>query len=173
MWRKQEEPKPSSPATGLVVSPAPEQPRSLAAHPVEPGAAAGNVSKAISIKGEISGREDLFIDGEVHGSIHITEGNVTIGPNGRVTADIEAREIFVRGKVKGSLRGRERVQIGRTGEASGDILTRRLVVEEGATLSGKIDVGRAEEARATRTAGIATVPEAGRPVPIGPKKSQS
>src|SRR5713101_6366580 len=172
MWRKQEEPKPSSPATDLVVSPAPEQPRSLAAHPVEP-AAAGNVSKAISIKGEISGREDLFIDGEVHGSIHITEGNVTIGPNGRVTADIEAREIFVRGKVKGSLRGRERVQIGRTGEASGDILTRRLVVEEGATLSGKIDVGRAEEARTTRTAGIATVPEAGRPVPIGPKKSQS
>ncbi len=103
MWRKQEEPKPSSPATDLVVSPAPEQPRSLAAHPVEPGAAAaGNVSKAISFKGEISGREDLFIDGEVHGSIHITEGNVTIGPNGRVTADIEAREIFVRGKVKGA-----------------------------------------------------------------------
>src|SRR5712692_10222352 len=147
MWRKQEEPKPSSPATGLVVSPAPEQPRSLAAHPVIAGGGAGNVSEAIPIKGAISGREDLFIDGEVHGSIHITEGNVTIGPNGRVTADIEAREIFVRGEVKGSLRGRERVQIGRTGEATGDILTRRLVVEEGATLSGKIDVGRAEEAR--------------------------
>ncbi len=173
MWRKQEEPKPSSPATDLVVSPAPEQPRSLAAHPIEPGTAAGNVSKAISIKGEISGREDLFIDGEVKGSIHITEGSVTVGPNGRVTADIEAREIVVRGKVKGSLRGRERVHIGRTGEATGDILTRRLAVEEGAILSGKIDVARGEAAHASHTAGVATGTEASRPVPIRPKDPQS
>ena len=171
MWRKEEH-KPSSPAPDLVVSPAPEQPRSLAAQPIEPGAAAGNVSRAISIKGEVTGREDLFIDGEVQGSIHITDGNVTIGPNGRVTADIEAREIVVRGKVKGSLRGRERVQIGRTGEVAGDILSRRLAVEEGAALSGKVDVARGEEARASRAAGIATGTEALRPVPIR-KDSQS
>src|SRR5712692_829525 len=164
MWRKQEEPKPSSPATDLVVSAAPEQPRSLAAHPVEPGAAAaGNVSKAISIKGEINGKEDLFIDGEVQGKIHITDGAVTVGANGRVTADIEAREIVVRGKVKGSLRGRERVQVGRTGEAMGDIVAPRLVVEEGAILSGKVDVTRAEDARGPRSTPSKETP---RPVPV-------
>ncbi len=166
MWRKQEEPKPSSGTSDLVVSPAPEQPRSLGAQPIEPGAVAGNVSKAISIKGEITGREDLFVDGEVHGSIHITEGSVTVGPNGRVTADIEAREIFVRGKVKGSLRGRERVQIGRTGEVSGDISARRLGVEEGAILSGKVDIARGEESRAGRATGT----DALHPVPLRSKE---
>ncbi len=163
MWRKQEEPKPSSPPADFVVSPAPEHPRSMAAQPVEPGAAAGNVSKTISIKGEISGKEDLFIDGEVQGKIHITDGNVTVGANGRVAADIEAREIVVRGKVKGSLRGHERVQVGRTGEATGDIVTRRLVVEEGAILSGKVDVTRAEDARSPRST---TSKETPRPVPV-------
>ncbi len=150
MWRRLEDTKPSSSAPDLVVSPAPEQPRSLAAQPVEPGAAAGNVSKAISIKGEISGREDLFIDGDVQGSVHITHGNVTVGPNGHVTADIEAREIVVRGKVQGTLRGQERVHIGRTGQVAGDVVTRRLAVEEGAILSGKVDVARAEEERSSR-----------------------
>ena len=151
MWRKQEETKPSSPASDLVVSPAPEQPRSLAAQPVEPGAAAGSLSKAISIKGEISGREDLFIDGNVQGSVHIAHGNVTVGPNGRVTADIEAHEIVVRGTVKGTLRGEERVHIGRTGQVTGDVVTRHLAVEEGAILSGKVDVVRAEVERSSRT----------------------
>ncbi len=163
MWRKQEQPKPSSPTPDLVVSPAPEHPRGLAAQPIEPGASAGNVSKTISIKGEITGREDLFIDGEVQGSIHITDGSVTVGPNGRVTADIEAREIAVRGKIKGTLHGRERIQIGRTGQVTGNIVTRRLAVEEGAILSGKVDISRAEEARGSRTA---TGTEAARPVPI-------
>ena len=169
MWRKQEEPKPSSPAPDLVVSPAPEQPRSLSPQAVEPGAAAGNVSKAISIKGEITGREDLFVDGEVQGSIRITDGNVTVGPNGRVTADIEAQEIVVRGKVNGTLRGRERVQIGRTGEVTGDIATRRLGVEEGAIVCGKVDVTRPEESRGARAA---TGTEAVRPVPIRASEPQ-
>jgi cytoskeletal protein CcmA (bactofilin family) len=156
-----------------VVSPAPEQPRNLALQPVEPGAAAGNVSKAISIKGEITGREDLFIDGEVQGSIRITDGNVTVGPNVRVTADIEAREVVVRGKVKVAVHGRERVQIGRTGEVAGDIATRRLSVEEGAILSGQVDVARTEETRSSRSAGIATGTEAARPVPIRATEPQS
>jgi len=99
----------------------------------------------------------------VQGSIHITDGSVTVGPNGRVTADIEAREIAVRGKIKGTLHGRERIQIGRTGQVTGNIVTRRLAVEEGAILSGKVDIARAEEARGSRTA---TGTEAARPVPI-------
>jgi cytoskeletal protein CcmA (bactofilin family) len=118
---------------------------------VEPDKAAGNLSRTISIKGEVTGREDLFVDGDVHGSVRITHGNVTVGPNGSVTADIEANEIIVRGKVNGALRGQERVHIGRTGHVTGDVVTRHLVVEEGAILSGKVDVARAEEERGFRS----------------------
>ncbi len=98
---------------------------------------------------------------------------MTIGPNGRVTADIEAREVLVRGKVKGTLHGRERVQIGRTGEVAGNIATHRLSVEEGAILSGKVDVSRAEETRSSRSAEIATGTGAARPVPIRATEPQS
>jgi cytoskeletal protein CcmA (bactofilin family) len=159
LWRRQEETKPSSPAPDFAVSPAPEQSRPLAAQPADPGTAAGNLSRTISIKGEVTGREDLFVDGDVHGSVRITHGNVTVGPNGRVTADIEAHEIVVRGTVKGTLRGQERVHIGRTGQVTGDVVTRHLVVDEGAILSGKVDVARAEEERGSR----ATPKEATRP----------
>lgn len=168
MWRKQDEPKPSSPAT----TPVSELPRSLGAPPEPAGSAAGTLSKSISIKGEVTGREDLFIDGEVQGSIRITDGNVTVGPNGRVTADIEAREIIVRGKVQGSLHGRERVLIGRTGQAAGDVVTRYIIIEEGAILRGKIDVVREEESRSTRAAGKATGTETARAVPLRPKDTQ-
>ncbi len=172
MWRKQDEPKPSSPAPDFGVRTSSEQPRALGALPAESGSAGGHVSKTISVKGEIVGREDLFIDGEVQGSIHITDGNVTVGPNGRVTADIEAREIVVRGKVDGTLRGHERVQIGRTGQAIGEVVTRRIAIEEGAIFRGKIDVVRAEEARAPLATEVATGTEAVRPVPVRAKDSQ-
>lgn len=173
MWRKQEESKSAPPAAPLVVSPAPEQPRSLAAESVAPGAAAGHVSKALIIKGEISGNEELFIDGEVHGSIRLTDSSVTIGPNGRVTADIEAAEIIVRGKVKGALRGRDRVLIGRTAQATGDVVTRRVSIEDGAMFRGKIEIVRAEDARESRTAAAAGDAESPRPVAVNLKESPS
>lgn len=172
MWRKQDEGKPSSASSGSVISPAPEQPRSLGLPPVEPGAVAGNLTKSITIKGDITGREDLFVDGEVQGSIRLGDGAVTVGPNGRVTAEIEAREIHVRGKVLGTLRGRERVQIGRTGEVSGDVVTRLISIEEGAVLRGKVDVGAAQETRPARGSTPAGSAEAPRPVPLRAKNSQ-
>ena len=172
MWRKQDEPKPSVSPADLVVPSVPPPQRSPAM-PVatEPAAPAGLVTKAITIKGEITGREDLFIDGEVSGTVRITEGNVTIGPNGRVTADIEAREILVRGKVKGALRGRERVTLGPTGEVAGDVSTRRIVIEEGAVIPGNVDVVRAEEPRAPRAVAAATGTVGPRAVPIRASES--
>ncbi len=170
MWRKQEEYKSSSPAPDLVVSPAPEVPLRAAQPPVEPAASGGTISKSISIRGDITGREDLFIDGEVQGTIRISEGQVTIGPNGRVSADIEAREIIVRGKVKGTLRGRERVQIRNTGEALGDIVTRRIAIEEGARLRGKVEVTR-EDSQISKVTEMATGTPATRPVPVTSKVS--
>ncbi len=172
MWRKQDEPKPSPPAPDPVVSASRPSP----SHELLPGesrAAVGNVTEGLSIKGEITGREDLFIDGEVEGSIHLTDGNVTVGPKGRVTADIEAREIIVRGKVKGNLHGRERVQISRTGEAAGEISTRRIAIEEGAVFRGKVAVVRGEEARHGRAAERATGTEDVRPITIRAKEGTS
>lgn len=176
MWRKQDEPKPSPTTRDPAVSPAPER-TNLTTSPNEPETAVGHVSKAIVskaivIKGEVTGSEDLFIDGEVKGTIRLTDGNLTVGPNGRVTADIDAREITVQGKVTGTLRGRERVQIGRTGDAEGDIVTRRVAIEEGALFHGKIDVVRAEEARAARAAGVATSADPVRPFATASKESR-
>lgn len=167
MWHSKDEPKSSS-ARDLVVGPAPEYPRGAVPPAIEPGALTGNISRSLTIKGEITGeKEDLFIDGEVQGGIRIPEGVVTVGPNGQVTADIESREIVIRGKVKGTLRGRERVQILRTGQASGEILTPRVAIEDGALFQGKIEITRGEEMRGNRSTQKVPARETPRPMPVG------
>jgi cytoskeletal protein CcmA (bactofilin family) len=114
------------------------------------------------IKGEITGREDLFIDGDIQGKIRIDEGRVTIGSHGRVTADIIAREIVVQGNVKGNLHGRERVQIGQTGCARGNVLTRRISLDDGAEMHGNVEITQAEgqQSRASGAKSPATSAEA-------------
>ena len=173
MWRKQEEHNPVLPSADLVVHPVPELPRPAPVVPPPPVASGGIISKAISIKGEVTGSEDLLIEGEVNGKVAITDGKVSVGSSGRVTADIEAAEIIVRGRVKGGLRGRERVVIGQTGQVSGNVVTRRIVIEEGAVFSGQVDVVRAEEPRASRPAVDVTASEPASPVPVHAKDAHS
>jgi cytoskeletal protein CcmA (bactofilin family) len=120
----------------------------LTAEVVQPSG--GLITSSLLIKGEVRGREDLYIDGEVQGTIHLTDGRVTVGPHGKISADVDAREIIVRGKVKGALRGRERVEVGRTGEIRGDITTLRIAIEEGAQIHSKVEITRAEESRSVR-----------------------
>jgi cytoskeletal protein CcmA (bactofilin family) len=120
----------------------------LTAEVVQPSG--GVITSTLLIKGEIRGREDLYIDGEVQGTIHLTDGRVTVGPHGKISADVDAREIVVRGKVKGALRGRERVEVGRSGEIRGDIVTLRIAIEEGAQIHSKVEITRAEESRNAR-----------------------
>lgn len=134
---------------------------------------AGHLPSSLIIKGEITGREDFFIDGEVQGNIRLDDGKVTIGPNGRVTADVEAREIVVRGKVKGNLHGRDRVQITRTGHASGDVVTRFISIEEGAEIHGSIDVTRAEEPKTSRVTSITPGTEKARAMALPSKESST
>jgi cytoskeletal protein CcmA (bactofilin family) len=121
------------------------------------------LTASLTVKGEISGSEDLYVDGEVHGKIQIHEGKVTIGPRGRVSADIEAREVLVHGKVQGSIHGRERVEIAATGDVQGDVTARRLVIEEGARVRGSIEVERPAEVAQPRVV-RATGTEAARPI---------
>ena len=85
------------------------------------------------------------MDGEVDGKLLLEAACVTIGPNGRVTADVVAREVIVCGCVEGAVNGHERVQVRSTGQVLGEVHTRTLVVEEGAVLRGKVDAGQRAE----------------------------
>jgi len=147
-------PPPAVQPTPVAVSPAPVSsspvtpPRPVSV-PV-PAGIPGHLSKSLVIKGEITGREDLFIDGVVEGKIKIDDGVVTVGPNGRVDAEVFAREIVVHGKVKGNLNGRDRVQISQTGRANGNVVTRRISVDDGAEIHGNVEITPAEETRSLR-----------------------
>jgi cytoskeletal protein CcmA (bactofilin family) len=109
--------------------------------PTSPRAAAC-ISQGIKIKGEVTGSEDLFVDGAVDGKLNLTNGSLTIGPNGHVKADVIAREVIVRGKIEGKVTGRDRVQLWSTGQITGEVQTDRLAIEDGAQLRGKVEAGR-------------------------------
>ncbi len=171
MWRKPEESKPAVPATQVPppaprVEPSARNVAGMTAEVVQPSG--GVITSTLVIKGEITGREDLYIDGEVQGKIHLSDGRVTIGPHGKIAADVDAREVIVRGKVKGSVRGRERVEVGRTGEIRGDISTIRIAIEEGAQMHSKVEIARADESRNLRTPAktTETTPAAPQPATI-------
>lgn len=100
------------------------------------------VSRGIRIHGEISGNEDLFLDGELDGKLELSGASLTIGPNGRVRADVIAREVVVRGTLVGKVAGKERVQIWSTGRVEGEVRTERLAIEDGAVLRGKVETGK-------------------------------
>ena len=107
--------------------------------------ASASISQGIRIKGEVTGTEDLFVDGYVEGKLNLTADScLTVGPNGNVKADLVAREIVVRGKVEGKVIARDKLQIGSTGEINGEVQTGRLAIEDGATLRGKVEAGKLE-----------------------------
>lgn len=111
------------------------------------------ISKGLSLVGEFAGSGALFIDGKVEGNISIPGGSVTVGSNGKVTADISAGEIVVQGKVRGSVSASDRVSIGSQGAVTGDLVAARLSIEDGAFFKGGIDVRRSEASRSLRSAG--------------------
>jgi cytoskeletal protein CcmA (bactofilin family) len=117
---------------------------------IPPAPSAAFISQGIRIKGEVSGSEDLFVDGHVEGKLNLSDTCcVTIGPNGVVKADILAREVIVRGRVDGKIVGREKIQLCSTGNISGDLQTERLTIEDGAILRGRVEIetGKPIEAR--------------------------
>jgi len=99
-----------------------------------------HIGKSVLVKGELSGSEDLYVDGEVEGTIELPGHNLTIGPNGRVHATIQAREIVIHGKVSGNIRGIEKVELRRSANVVGDIATQRIAIEEGAYFKGGVDL---------------------------------
>ena len=102
------------------------------------------IGRSLVIKGEISGTEALYIDGKVEGKITLADNRVTIGRNGSVQADINARDVVVMGKVTGNIECTDRVDIRNEGVVNGNIATVRISVEDGAVLKGGIEVKSAE-----------------------------
>jgi|SRR5215469_1680523 len=149
MWRKEDgrQPNPSEVSTGPVTSttstaPAVQTPKvSSTPSQISPNAVAC-LSQGIRIKGEITGGEDLFIDGNVEGKVNFQNSILTVGPNATVKADITAREIVVRGRVHGKLDGSDRVQLWSSARVEGDIRADRVSIEEGAEIRGKMEAGK-------------------------------
>jgi cytoskeletal protein CcmA (bactofilin family) len=102
------------------------------------------IGKSVILKGQIYGREDLTIDGEIEGTVELQEHRLTIGPNGKVVATIKAREVLVLGTVHGNIETREKIDIRKEAKVVGDIRTARIVIEDGAYFKGSIDIVRAE-----------------------------
>ena len=120
-----------------------------AAEPVRESARSSEVAtigKSVVVKGELSGSEDLVVDGEVEGSIALRGQSLTIGPNGRVRANIEARNVILHGRVDGDIHASERVELRKSASLSGDITTARISIEDGAFFKGTIDIQKPEPA---------------------------
>ena len=96
----------------------------------------------LHVKGEISGNEDLHLDGSVEGLIQLEERKLTVGASAKLTADVVAREVVVYGSVKGNLRARDRIEIKKDGSVIGDLTTARIMIEDGAYFKGSIEIDR-------------------------------
>ena len=103
-----------------------------------------HIGKSVIIRGELSGSEDLFLDGEVEGSIDLKGHSLTIGPNGKIRANVHAQEVVIHGRVDGAVRGANRVELKKTAVLSGDIFTQRISIEEGAFFKGAVDIQKPE-----------------------------
>jgi cytoskeletal protein CcmA (bactofilin family) len=96
--------------------------------------------------GELSGKEDLYLDGIMEGTISLPESRLTVGPNSRLVADIEAHDVVIYGNVKGNIRAPGRIELRESGTLNGDIVAGRLSIEENATIKGRVELSEAATA---------------------------
>jgi len=149
MWKRKEEEYTSIPETNTAGVP-PASSTSTPARPIEPprgesrSGEVATIGKSVVVKGELSGSEDLIVDGEVEGSIALRGQTLTVGPNGRVRANIEARNVILHGRVDGDIHATERVDLRKSASLTGDISTARISIEDGAFFKGGIDIQKPE-----------------------------
>src|SRR6202030_695267 len=107
-----------------------------------PSGSTAPLGASLHVKGEISGSEDLHIDGSVEGLVQLDDRKLTVGATAKLTADVVAREVVVYGSVKGNLRARDRIEIKKDGSVIGDLTTARIMIEDGAYFKGSIEIDR-------------------------------
>jgi len=110
-----------------------------------PQGSTARLGASLHVKGEISGNEDLHVDGSVEGLIQLEDRKLTVGASAKLTADVVAREVVVYGSVKGNLRARDRIEIKKDGSVVGDLTTARIMIEDGAYFKGSIEIDRHAE----------------------------
>lgn len=108
------------------------------------------IGKSVTIRGELSGSEDLFLDGVLHGTITLSESRLTIGPNAKVTGDLKVRDLIVFGLLEGNVNATGRIDLRQTAVVKGDLLASRLSIEESASLHGKVELTSGPSATTTR-----------------------
>src|SRR5579864_9821161 len=146
MWKRDEAVRPTTgqPATaatpGAVAAPAAAGPRPETSHSMEKDIV--NIGKSVVIKGELNGSEDLTIEGHVEGTIQLRENVLTIGPNGRIKAQVFAKSVIVLGEVTGNVSASDKVDIRENGSVDGDLIAPRVAIAEGAHFRGSVDMQR-------------------------------
>ena len=163
MWGKTENvpsrpPQPAPPAVPASIPMA--EPPKPAPPPVrvEPNGRAV-IGPSLVMKAQITGVEDLYIDGQVDGAIDLTGHNLTVGAKGRVKANVVARNIFVEGNLEGNVQASEKVEIRKTGSLRGDLTTAGVTIEDGAYFKGSIDIVKAPSVAAAPPAKAEKVDE--------------
>ena len=128
--------------------------------PERPASATAVIGKAVRIVGDVISGEDLFIDGEVQGTLQAKDSRLTIGPNGKARSDVKAREVIVQGQVQGNIEAREKITIRKEGSVVGNLRTAGINIEDEAYFKGSIDIVRAGETAAPVATPKATAPPA-------------
>lgn len=159
MWNKRREEEPPKPTTSPAPSAvAPSAPAPTAPKPIEPKketpmssmpmgkiepesrGGSATIGKAVKIVGQIYSKEELFVDGDLEGTLEALEHRLTIGPNGTVHAAVKAREVVVLGSIQGNVEAADKIEIRKDAKLVGDIRTARIVIEDGAYFKGSIDI---------------------------------
>jgi cytoskeletal protein CcmA (bactofilin family) len=154
MWsrRKEEEqtPRSSAPPTSAELAREGIPVSTMPTRSPEPETARGAaiIGKSVVMKGQIYSREDLYIDGEIEGTLELQEHRLTVGPHGKVQAAIKAREVVIVGTVHGNVEAADKIDIRKDAKLVGDIKTSRIVIEDGAYFKGSIDISKPEMSRA-------------------------
>ena len=147
MWKRDEAVKPASGTMTPPAGPAVQSQQSNVAAPqTEPRQQTGrdivNIGKSVVIKGELNGSEDLTIEGQVDGKIELKDHVLTIGPNGKIKAQVFAKALIVLGEVSGNVNCTDKVEIRDGGSVDGDIVSPRVAIADGAHFRGSVDMQR-------------------------------
>jgi cytoskeletal protein CcmA (bactofilin family) len=167
MWKRDEAVKPT-PGQPSPVPPAVVSSPQASASPAQPDSRrierdVVNIGKSVVIKGELNGSEDLTIEGHVEGKIELKDHVLTIGPNGRIKAQVFAKAVIVLGEVHGNVTASEKVDIRDNGSVDGDIVSPRVAIAEGAHFRGTVDMQK--KSGAASASASASKPAASQPVP--------
>jgi cytoskeletal protein CcmA (bactofilin family) len=165
MWNKRREdepqrpsftppsPVPAGPAVQVHQAPNPVETKKEAATvstsrtELDPRGSSATIGKAVKVVGQIYSKEDLYVDGDLEGTVEAMEHKVTIGPNGTVHASVKAREVVALGTIQGNVEATDKIEIRKDARLVGDIRTARIIIEDGAYFKGSIDIVKPEPAK--------------------------